>query len=125
MDTTGRARTDILFAPSNDWAEVKATHASMAIMRAIEQGFTLVRPKTDGFSLVTDPLGRTVAWQDTDQPGEHALVANVPTDGVLTMYSVIGDLFSWACIAVFLASLGVGIARTRRDASALEIAKTM
>lgn len=85
----------------------------MAIMRAVEQGFTLVRPTKDGFSLVTDPLGRIVAWQDTDRPGEHVLVASVPVSGVRTAYSVIGDTFSLICAAGFVLLLSCAAMTTR------------
>lgn len=111
LQQAGKNRTDILIAPSNDWPEVRATHARMAIMRAVEQGLNMVRPTKDGFSLVTDSMGRTIARQDTIRPGEHVLVADVPVSGVRTVYSVIGDGFSWLCIVVFGGALGLSIAR--------------
>lgn len=111
------AAADIVFAPSNDWTEVRAIHARMAMMRAVEQGFTMVRPTKDGYALVTDALGRTVAWQDTDRPGEHVLVTEAPVDGVRTLYSVIGDTFSWACMLMFVAFLVAG----KSSASAEEL----
>lgn len=96
---------DIVLAPSNDWTEVRTLHARMARMRAIEQGFNLVRPTKDGFTLVTDARGRTIVQQDTDRPGEHVVIAEVPRVGTTTVYSLIGDTFAWLCIAGLAALL--------------------
>jgi apolipoprotein N-acyltransferase len=106
LSQSGGNGTDIFLAPSNDWTEVRALHANMARMRAIEQGFNLVRPTKDGFAIVTDPLGRILAKQDTDRPGNHVMIADVPTSGVSTLYAIVGDSFAWACIAGFLVLLG-------------------
>ncbi len=102
MHQAGKQQIDILFGPSNDWPAISEIHVRMARMRVIEQGYSLVRPTGGGFSLVTDPRGRTTAFQNTSLPGEHVLLADVFTKGVTTVYSIIGDTFSWLCIAGFV-----------------------
>ncbi len=91
----------------------------MARMRAIENGFSLVRPTGSGILLVTDPLGRTLAWQDTDRPGTHVLVANVPTTRVVTLYSRVGDLFSWLCAFGFGLAMILLLVNRRHDHSTM------
>ena len=39
------------------------------------------------------------------------IVAQVPTQGVFTLYSVIGDSFAWLCIAGMVALIAWGIVR--------------
>ncbi len=80
---------------------------------SIEQDYALVRPTGGGFSVVTDPMGRTTAFQNTSLPGEHVLLADVFTNGVTTVYSVIGDVFSWLCIVGFMMMLMVTFIQSR------------
>ena len=100
----GAAGVDVLIAPSNDWEEVRHVHADMAMLRAVEQGFNLVRPTKDGVALVSDPYGRVLEQLETVERGrDFVLVADVPTEGVRTLYSRIGDLFAQiACIGLAL-----------------------
>lgn len=97
----GKVRTDILFAPYLDWEAIKLTHARMAVFRAIENGFSLVRPTSNGLSLVVDYQGRVLAAVDHFTAKDRVLVAQVPTEGVRTLYSRIGDAFAWLCVAGF------------------------
>ncbi|NIN67368.1 MAG: hypothetical protein GTO63_22240 [Anaerolineae bacterium] len=41
-------------------------------------------------------------------------VAQVPTQGVFTSYSVIGDLFGWSAVIGFVAIIVLTLARRRR-----------
>lgn len=46
--------------------------------------------------------------------GERVMVAQVPTHGVFTIYSVIGDPFAWLCVLGFLAMALWGVLRWLR-----------
>jgi apolipoprotein N-acyltransferase len=95
----GRNGTDILLVPSNDTRAVDPMHTQWAVFRAIENGVSLVRPASGGLSIATDPYGRVLASMDHWQASEWVMVAQVPTQGVFTIYSVIGDLFGWLAVA--------------------------
>ena len=114
MQQAGKQNVDILFGPSNDWPAINEIHVRMAKMRAIEQGYSLVRPTGGGFSFVTDPYGRIIAYQNTNRSGEYILTANVFTKGVTTIYSIIGNTFSWLCIIGFFFLLIVALIKPRR-----------
>jgi apolipoprotein N-acyltransferase len=101
VSQAGRNGTDILLAPANDWEAVSTTHAHMAVFRAVENGVSLVRQAKNGLSIATDPYGRTLATMDHFTASERLMVAQVPTTGVTTVYSVIGDLFGWATVIGF------------------------
>lgn len=57
--------------------------------------------------MITDDQGRVLASQDYFGSSSGILIAAVPTHGVTTIYSRIGDLFAYLCAAglVFLAAL--------------------
>jgi len=97
----GRNGTDILLVPSNDSREVDPMHTQMAVFRAIENGVSLVRQVSNGLSIATDPYGRVLAAMDHFTASKQVMVAQVPTHGVFTLYSVIGDLFGWLAVAAF------------------------
>jgi apolipoprotein N-acyltransferase len=99
----GRGKTDLFLAPSNDWREARDTHARMAKMRAIEQGFALVRPTKDGTTLVTDSTGRTLTAVTLDDNRTGLIVVELPVKSRFTLYSVIGDAFGLLCGVGFIA----------------------
>lgn len=74
----------------------------MAVFRAVENGVSLVRHAKNGLSIATDPYGRTLATMDHFTASERLMIAQVPTTGVTTVYSVIGDLFGWTTVIGFL-----------------------
>ena len=90
----GRAGAVVLIAPSADWDAITPLHAHMAVPRAVENGCSLVRPCMHGLSLVTDPLGRTVASRL--DAGSGTLTADVPVYRLPTLYPLLGDGFAYA-----------------------------
>jgi apolipoprotein N-acyltransferase len=110
----GRAGVDVLFAPSADWQEVGPTHSLMAEFRAIENGVSLVRPARWGVHSAVDPYGRTLARMDEFTSEQLVMVAQVPINGVRTIYSYIGDLFAWLCVAGLLIAIAWAVRRSRQ-----------
>ena len=110
---TGQAATDVLLAPSRDWAAIKVTHAQMHAFRAIENGVSVVRPTENGVGLAVDPMGRILAAQDSFATDKPALVAAVPTRGVATVYARVGDSFAYMSIAALVLLIGGAFVRGR------------
>ncbi len=90
------AGLDLVVAPSDDWDDVAPLHARMAVFRAIENGVTLFRPTRGGRTMAVDPRGRITARLDLP---EDAMVANIGIGRIGTVYGIVGDLFSWLCMA--------------------------
>ena len=109
----GRNGTDILLSPSLEFRDFDPIHAHMAIMRAIENGVSVVRVADIGLSVVVDPYGRTLAAMDHFTVGERTIVAQVPTKGVWTLYPHLGDLFAWLSMAGFIGVTIWAIVRSR------------
>jgi apolipoprotein N-acyltransferase len=110
----GRNGTDILLSPSFEFPAIDPMHAQMAVFRAIENGVSIARQADNGLSVVTDPYGRVLASMDHFTASERVMVAQVPTRGVFTLYSVIGDLFGWLAVVGFVVVVGWGVIRWRK-----------
>lgn len=113
---SGRNGTDILFTPTLTYREADPTFAYVAVMRAIENGVSIVHVSDSGLSVITDPYGRILAATDHYPAGERALVAQVPTRGVWTLYPIIGDLFAWLSILGFISITIWAVVHGRRRA---------
>jgi apolipoprotein N-acyltransferase len=99
----GTHRADLILSPASDWRGIDPRDTEMASFRAIEQGFNLVRQANAGLSAAYDYQGLRLAAVDAHSSPDAPLVAEVPTRGARTLYSVFGDWFAWLCIAALLA----------------------
>ena len=110
----GQAGADLMLVPAKDWKESRLMHWQMAVFRAIENGFSLVRSNGGhGLSAAADYQGRVLATTDQVTTEERLMIADVPTEGVTTIYSRIGDLFAWLCVAGVMAVVGWAVVRRR------------
>ena len=79
-------RADIMLVPVHDWYELRAAHAADATLRAVENGYAVVRVAEGGLSQAVDSRGRVLATADYFSTGQPVMVANVPTRGTTTPY---------------------------------------
>jgi apolipoprotein N-acyltransferase len=106
----GQKGADILLVPTDEPSSVWASaDAAQATYRAIENGTSLIRPAGDGISLMTDYLGRVIASQNYSASNNGIMLGSVPTAGVSTIYSRIGDSFAYLCTIGLV--LGIHVAR--------------
>jgi hypothetical protein len=56
-----------------------------------------------------------VPEKEIRSPGERALIAQVPTQGVWTLYPIIGDLFGWLSVVGVVALVIMGIIQSLRS----------
>lgn len=99
---------DIMLLPSEDWQAADPWHTHNATFRAIENGYALVRQATSGLSMTVDDEGRVLAATDYFTTNRQTMIAYVPVKGTWTLYSRVGDLFAWLCIAAVLGLSGMG-----------------
>ena len=102
----GEQQVDIMLNPSYD---VPKSGGAMYSLRAVENGFTMIRPVYNGFSYAVNPNGKLLASMDSDETGTGIMYAEVPTQGVNTLYSKVGDLLGWICVVGFLGFLLLNI----------------
>ncbi len=105
MRQAGRKEADIVLLPSGDWREISPYHAYMAKIRAVENGFSLLRPVSGAVSIASDYHGIIKGRNEFRDSGEHVLVSHLSTKGVCTLYALTGDWVAWACLLVVLVLL--------------------
>ncbi|MET8007005.1 nitrilase-related carbon-nitrogen hydrolase [Nonomuraea glycinis] len=109
-----RVDADIMMVPARDWPEVGAMHSQNAQLRAVENGYAMIRQAEFGVSGAFDQQGRTLAAHDYAGADRHIVYSDVPTGGAWTAYRVIGDTFSWLCMAGTVVAIGLAV-RDRRS----------
>jgi apolipoprotein N-acyltransferase len=102
----GALGADVVLDPSNDWRAIDPWHTQMVSFRAIEQGVNLVRQTSQGLSAAFDYQGRRLAAMDHFQTTDYVMISEVPTSGVRTTYTRLGDWFAWVCVAGLLLLVG-------------------
>jgi apolipoprotein N-acyltransferase len=107
----GLSQVGLVLAPANDWLAIENDHTHIAVFRAVENGFAMMRPDAKGISLAVDALGRELAQGEYYTTDRLDIVAMMPVQSLPTLYSRIGDLFAWLSLAGLVALIGVAIVR--------------
>lgn len=89
----GERDVKILFVPAWDFIVDGRLHSRMAIMRGVENGFSIVRCAQQGRLTVSDDKGRIVS-EKTSGP-ETTMQSFVSPGTGKTLYSAMGDWFAW------------------------------
>jgi apolipoprotein N-acyltransferase len=96
----GRAGVALVAVPTNDWREVAEYHVENSAMRALENGYGIVRAASGGVSEIVSPTGEVLARRNHLVEGMGAVVADLPVARAGTPYSAAGDWFVLACLAL-------------------------
>ncbi|HTK09354.1 MAG TPA: nitrilase-related carbon-nitrogen hydrolase [Ktedonobacteraceae bacterium] len=103
MHQTGNQGIDIMIVPSQEWddnAGGSMTWVTQATsLRAIEYGYALVRQASGDVAMTVDDQGHVLVASDYHMTDQQTMVAYVPVKGTWTIYGMIGDLFTWLCLA--------------------------
>jgi apolipoprotein N-acyltransferase len=111
----GRKGAGLLLVPAWDFTLDGWLHGRMAVMRGVENGFTIVRSAKQGLLTVSDDRGRILAQQDAAYVNIGTLLATAPVRHAGTFYSRWGDWFAWlnlAGLVAVLSSLWIGKRKT-------------
>ena len=100
----GQEDVALLLVPAWDFNADRWLHDRMAVMRGVENGFTIARAAKQGLLTVSDYRGRVIAEQRTDTGAFSSLIAEAPIYRSETIYSRFGDWFAWLNL-VLLAAL--------------------
>jgi apolipoprotein N-acyltransferase len=115
----GNEGVGLLLVPAWDFDVDGWQHASMAILRGVESGFSMARAPKQGILTATDDRGRILAERVTT-PAEPftSLLARVPVGHDDTFYARFGDWFGWTDIGLALLLMATGMQRSRSSAMA-------
>lgn len=109
----GQDGAGLLLVPAWDFNIDRAFHGHIAILRAVEDGFSLVRAAKNGYLTVTDNRGRILAERRSDDAAPFVtLTATVPAGHSPTLFQLIGDAFAWLAIALLLTALAASFRPT-------------
>jgi apolipoprotein N-acyltransferase len=105
----------IVLNPASDWPAIDPWHAQMASFGAIEQGINIVHQASFGRSAAFDYEGNRLSAMDYFHSESLAMVSEVPTKGVRTIYSRWGDWFAWLSTAGLVALICTAVTRAMRN----------
>lgn len=111
----GQAQADLMLVPSNDWRQIDPWHTQDITFRAIEDGFSLVRQTSNGLAIAVDYEGRVLGSSDSFATGDQVMIAQVPTKGTQTIYTLVGDVFAQLCMAGLLLLVAFALVQSRRQ----------
>jgi apolipoprotein N-acyltransferase len=101
----GKQAAGLMLVPGWDFNMDRAWHGHIAVMRAVEDGFSLVRAAKNGYLTVSDNRGRVFAEARSDSAPFATLLAEVPTEHENTLFLLLGDWFAWVAVGILLLTL--------------------
>ena len=113
----GQEDVALLFVPAWDFNADRWLHDRMAVMRGVENGFTIARAAKQGLLTISDDRGHVVAEQRSDASPFSSLVVVVPIYRSETIYSRFGDWFAWMNMLLLVALVGSAMASKRVTAN--------
>lgn len=103
----GRRGVRILAVPAWDFVRDARLHSRMAVLRGVEEGFTMARVAQQGNLTFSDACGRILAETSSSRIPEAFLIADLSPGPGPTFYTRYGDWFGWlsaAALAMLLAA---------------------
>ncbi|CAA6803708.1 MAG: Apolipoprotein N-acyltransferase / Copper homeostasis protein CutE [uncultured Sulfurovum sp.] len=97
---------DIAVVPSSDWRGIDPIHGQMAMVRAIEGGYSLLRPVRGATSYAFDGYGNIRASMNYFEENDRIMMASLPTRKIWTLYGVVGDIFPFF-LTLFMVLIGI------------------
>jgi apolipoprotein N-acyltransferase len=98
-------------------------HLALAVFGSVELRVSMVRAVNSGVSALIDPNGRVLRKTYADDPYRHpraadgVLVTAAGLEGGHTVYTAVGNLFAYLCLAATFILLGIALRRARADAA--------
>jgi apolipoprotein N-acyltransferase len=96
----GARQAGVVLVPAWDFDADAWMAANMTKLRGIENGYAVVRAARNGLLSVSDAYGRVLAVERSAKMPGTTLFATVPVGAAIpTIYTRIGDLLGWLCVA--------------------------
>jgi apolipoprotein N-acyltransferase len=98
----GNDGAGLLLVPAWDFVADGWLHGRMAIMRGVEDGFSIARAPKQGVLTLSDDRGRVIAQKDTGTAPFATLLGSIPVHHDATFYARFGDWFAWCSVAALI-----------------------
>jgi apolipoprotein N-acyltransferase len=114
---TAQGGVRLMAVPGGDLMDDAWVHGKVAVMRGVENGFSVLRSAYLGLLTASNDRGRLVpskmAWP---RAGMTTMIVDLPLGPGPTLYTRIGDVFAWFCVALALAAGALAWRTGRRSA---------
>ena len=112
----GKRNVGLMLVPAWEFGPDYLWHGHMALMRAVEDGFTIARSAKQGYLTASDDRGRILQEKLTlPETGFTTMLATVPVRHDPTLYQLWGDWFAWLDLALLAALLVLWALGLRRS----------
>jgi len=98
----GSKGVGLMLVPGWDFSMDRWWHGHIAVMRGVEDGFSVVRAAKNGYLTVSDDRGRILAETRSDSAAFATLLTAVPAAHDETVYLFLGDWFAWVSVALLV-----------------------
>jgi apolipoprotein N-acyltransferase len=98
----GKAGAGLMLVPGWDFVVDASWHGHIAVMRGVEDGFSIARAAKQGFLTVSDDRGRILGEVSSSSAPFATLLVSVPAAHDWTVYQWLGDWFAWVAIALLV-----------------------
>ncbi|MFJ9784605.1 acyltransferase [Amycolatopsis sp. NPDC101161] len=105
----GEAGTGLVLIPASDEDVDGWAHSRTALIRGVENGFSVAWSAARGTPMLADAQGHVLADAHTGGGPFTVVVADVPIGPGKTPYARFGDWFAWLCGLVALTGIAVGV----------------
>jgi len=111
-----RKGVDILLVPGFDTEPISPYHTQIGLLRGVEYGFSVFRQANKSTSIAADYNGNVLAYQHYFDTEDRVMMADVPVNGIRTVYGALGDwvIFLSAATLILVVVLSVKDIRRRR-----------
>ncbi len=104
----------LMLVPGSDWAAIDPLHPNMVALRAVENGYAVLRPSRESASVAFDAFGRELARTEWQGVAEPIVRATLSVEAPLTLYSRIGDIFAYLAAIAFVSICAIAAFSKRR-----------
>ncbi len=101
----GQRAAGLLLVPAWDFVLDRFQHGHIAVMRGVEDGFSIARAAKQGYLTVSDNRGRILAETQSDSASFATVLVDVPAGHDKTIYLKFGDWFPWLAVAILAVAL--------------------
>jgi apolipoprotein N-acyltransferase len=98
----GKDDAGLMLVPGWDFVIDGSWHGHIALMRGVEDGFSIARAAKNGFLTVSDNRGRIIGEVSSSSAPFATLLVSVPAAHEWTVYQWLGDWFAWVAIALLV-----------------------
>ena len=110
----GKKGVDILIVPGDEPARGASNmHTELSMLRAIENGCSMLRTTLEGLTMGADYQGRVLSQMNFyNTMNNRTIITEMPMKGVRTIYAQTGDWFAYFCIVLLILLTTLGILKT-------------